>query len=314
MPLPPSAGVVGAPLLRLQGLTKNYRKNRGVGPIDLELPPGIHGLLGPNGSGKTTLIKTLLGFLNPTAGRGEVLGLDIVKDRLQVRRRIGFMAENDVLVPGLTPVQSVRLAAELCGLPSTRAHEAAAEAMHAVDMGDERYHAPQRLSTGQRQKVKLAAALVHAPQVLFLDEPTNGLDPKGRNALLELIKEVSHEKSISVVLSTHILPDVERVCDDAVVLRNGRLVAIESVGGRAIRRDGLATWFQVEVLGDPRAFAQACKAAGLPVQKTPTGLLVAASEPGAVMDAARAARTLLSKLVPSTEGVEDAVLLHLEAT
>ncbi len=313
--MPPRASrlVAGPPLIELQGLTKNYRKNRGVGPLDLTLPEGIHGLLGPNGSGKTTLIKTLLGFHGPTGGKGFVLGHDIVRERLKIRRLIGFMAENDVLVPGLTPVQSVRLAAELCGLSAARAHEATAEAMHAVQMGDERYHAPQRLSTGQRQKVKLAAALVHAPKLLFLDEPTNGLDPRGRSALLDLISEVSQEKSISVILSTHILPDVEKVCHDAVVLRNGQLVAIEQVGDRAVRMSGAATLFQVDVMGDSQRFIDACRKAKLEVQQSQTGLIVAAPNAQRVLDVARETRTLLSRMAPSTEGVEDAVLVHLEA-
>ncbi len=309
----PSPYVAGPPLIELQGLTKHYRKNRGVGPLDLVLQPGIHGLLGPNGSGKTTLIKTLLGFHGPTAGKGLVLGHDIVKDRLKIRRMIGFMAENDVLVPGLTPVQSVRLAAELCGLSPARAHEATAEAMHAVQMGDERYHAPQRLSTGQRQKVKLAAALVHAPKLLFLDEPTNGLDPRSRLALLDLISEVSQEKSISVILSTHILPDVEKVCDAAVVLREGRLVAIEQVRDRAVRMSGAATLFQVDVMGDPQRFIEGCKKANMEVQQSQTGLIVIASSPASVLGVARDTRTLLTRMTPSTEGVEDAVLVHLEA-
>ncbi len=299
-------------LLRLEGLCKDYGKTRGVGPLDLELAPGVHGLLGPNGSGKTTLIKTLLGFLQPTAGRGEVLGHDIVKHRLTIRREIGYMAENDVLVPGLTPVQAVRLGAQLCGLSSARAHEATAEAMQAVDMGDERYHAPQRLSTGQRQKVKLAAALVHAPRLLFLDEPTNGLDPKGRAALLRLIRQISEEREISIVLSTHILPDVERVCDDAVVLREGKLVAVEQVHGRAIQKEGERTVFHVEPLGDVDRFAAACKQAGMTPKRHTTGLLIAAPSAAEILDVAKQTRTLLMRVSPNTTGVEDAVMVHLE--
>lgn len=299
------------PLLRLDGLEKSYGKQRGVGPVDLELPPGIHGLLGPNGSGKTTLIKTLLGFLEPTAGRAQLLGFDVVRHQLDIRRRIGYMAENDVLVPGLTPTQTVRVAAELCGIPAGRAHEVASEALHAVGMGDERFHAPQRLSTGQRQRVKLAAALVHSPDLLFLDEPTNGLDPAGRRALLDLIREVSVEKDISVILSTHILPDVEAVCDDAVVLRDGRLVAIERVGARALAQEADKTWFKVDVLGDPEGFLAVAQKANLAATQDPTGIRIAAKNVAAVFQVAKKADVLLTTCAPATTGVEEAVLGHL---
>ncbi len=302
------------PLLELQGLTKDYRGTRGVGPIDLVLQPGIHGLLGPNGSGKTTLLKTLLGFLQPTAGRGRVLGLDIVQQPLEVRRHVGYMAENDVLVPGLNAVQTVRLAAELCGIQQARAHEAAAEALFAVGLGDERFHAPQRLSTGQRQKVKLASALVHAPKLLFLDEPTNGLDPKGRRTMLRLIEEISREKGIAVVLSTHILPDVEAVCQDAVVLRDGRMVALEQVKSRTVQQaTKTTTWFNVDVLGDFRPFTAACKQASHTTRVSRSGLQVAARTPEDLLRLANRAGAILTRLLPGTEGVEDAVLEHMEA-
>ena len=236
----------------------------------------------------------------------------MVRDRLEIRRRIGYMAENDVLVPGLTPTQTVRVAAELCGIPAARAHEVASEALHAVGMGDERFHAPQRLSTGQRQRVKLAAALVHSPDLLFLDEPTNGLDPAGRRALLDLIREVSIEKEISVILSTHILPDVEAVCNDAVVLADGRLAAIEKVGARAIAKEVGGTWFKVEVLGDALGFLEAAAKAGLTTTDDPAGIRVQAGTVEAIHKAAKASGVLLATCTPATTGVEDAVLVHLE--
>lgn len=300
-------------LLRLQGLAKNYPTSRGVGPLDLELEPGVHGLLGPNGSGKTTLIKTLLGFLAPTGGKGSVLGYDIVRERMQVRRRVGYMAENDVIVPGISPVQMVRLAAELCGVPAGRAHEAAAEALNAVDMGDERFHSPRRLSTGQRQKVKLAASLVHAPQLLFLDEPTNGLDPRGRRAMLALIDEMSREKDISVILSTHILPDVEAACESAVVLREGRLVAVEPVSARAVQTTGRKTWFDVEAITNDVALRKALKAAKLTVEGSGAAFRVAAASAKPIIRAADKASAALARVVPNTRGVEDSVLDHMES-
>ncbi len=299
-------------LLSLRGFGRRFPGGAGVGPIDLELAPGIHGLLGPNGSGKTTLLKPLLGFLSPSGGQARVLGMDVRTQNLAIRRHVGYMAENDVVVPGLNAVQSVRLAAELCGIPRAHAHEAAAEALHAVGMGEEALHDPARMSTGQRQRMKLAAALVHAPRLLILDEPTNGLDPRGRRTMLRLIQEVADEKDVSVLLSTHILPDVEAVCRDALVLRDGRLAAVESVHHRTVQRGAAGTWFRVEVLGDPLPFAQACRKAGWTVQSD-DGLRVLAPGPEALVAAARSADQLVLQAVPEERGVEDAILAHMEA-
>lgn len=298
-------------VLVVEGLEKRYPNGRGVGPLDLVFEPGIHGLLGPNGSGKTTLLKTLLGFLRPTAGRAQVFGRDIVREPLLVRRHVGYMAENDVLVPGLNAMQTVRLAAELCGLSRARAFEAASEALQAVGLGEEALHAPERLSTGQRQKMKLAAALVHAPRLLLLDEPTNGLDPRARTTMLALIKEVARERAISVVLSTHILPDVEAVCDDAVVLREGLLAGTEQVRGRTVQREGRTTWFDITVLGDPAPFVAACGRSRLRVAEG-DALRVAAPDVARVLAVAKRCDAVLLRVEPATRGVEDAVLAHLE--
>ncbi len=304
--------MAGGPLLELRALSRHYGEARGVGPIDLDLEPGIHGLLGPNGSGKTTLIKTIMGFLPPSGGRGKALGHDILTGSMQIRRMVGYMAENDVVVPGLNAAQTVRLAAELCGFSSARAHEAAAEALHAVGMGEERLHSPNRLSTGQRQQAKLAAALVHAPRLLILDEPTNGLDARARRTMLELITEISREKDISVLLSTHILPDVQAVCQDAVVLREGLLVAIEPVQARLVERHADRTWFDVQVLGGSEQFLAACAKERLQVRTGRAGPQVAAKDAIQLLQLARKASVVMSRVVPATVGVEEAVLERLE--
>ncbi len=268
--------------------------------------------MGPNGSGKTTLLKTLLGFLAPSGGEAKVMGYDVRTQSLAIRRRVGYMAENDVVVPGLNAVQSVRLAAELCGIPRGRAHEAAAEALHAVGMGEEALHNPARMSTGQRQRMKLAAALVHAPRLLVLDEPTNGLDPRGRRTMLRLIEEVAAEKEISVLLSTHILPDVEAVCADAVVLRDGRLAAVEAVRHRTVTTGAGGTWYRVDVMGDTENFAEACTAAGYKIALG-DDLRVLAPAPQPLLALARRNDCLLMQAVPEEHGVEDAILAHMEA-
>ncbi len=299
-------------LLSLNQFGRRFPGGAGVGPINLELEPGIHGLLGPNGSGKTTLIKALLGFLVPSGGNAHVMGYNVRTQSLAIRRRVGYMAENDVVVPGLNAVQSVRLAAELCGISRGRAHEAAAEALHAVGMGEEALHNPARMSTGQRQRMKLAAALVHAPRLLILDEPTNGLDPRGRRIMLKLIQEVAEEKDISVILSTHILPDVESVCSDALVLRDGRLAAVEAVRHRTVSTGAGGTWYRVDVMGDAEKYGAACAAAGYKV-RLEDDLRVLAPGAHPLFALARKNDCLLMQAIPEEHGVEDAILAHMEA-
>jgi ABC-2 type transport system ATP-binding protein len=229
-----------------------------------------------------------------------------------VRRHVGYMAENDVFVPGLNAAQTVRLAAELCGIPSRRSHEAAAEALQAVGLGEEAFHNPSRLSTGQRQKMKLAAALVHAPRLLILDEPTNGLDPAARRTMLELVQELAAEKSVSVILSTHILPDVQAVCQDALVLRDGLVAGHEQIQDRVEMRDAKTNWYRVETLGDPEPFATACAKAGLEVRSDGGLTRVAAPTAASLLKLARASGTVLVSATPATTGAEERILASLE--
>jgi len=303
--------MAGSPLIQMNELQKRFPGGPGFGPITLELEAGIHGLLGPNGAGKTTLLKTLIGFLTPTSGTAHVLGMNVRTDSLAIRRRVGYMAENDVFVPGLNAAQTVRLAAELCGLSPARAHESASEALHAVAMGDERFHAPNRLSTGQRQKMKLASALVHAPSVLYLDEPTNGLDAVSRRAMLRLIGEIAEEKQISVILSTHILPDVQAVCHDAIVMRDGLLASVEPVNRVTLHKK--ATWYNVETLSDAQALRKVLSAK-YEVKDDRGRLLVSAPSPQAVMAAASAANLVLTRVLPHATSTEDAILASMEGS
>ncbi|MCE7957302.1 MAG: ABC transporter ATP-binding protein, partial [Acidobacteria bacterium ACB2] len=184
------------------------------------------GLLGPNGAGKTTLLHTLLGFFPPSAGTARLAGLDVVKESREVRRAVGYMPENDAFVAGISGVRYVAMFAELSGLPRAEALERAHEALFTVGLGEVRYRTLETYSLGMKQLAKLAQAIAHGPRVLFLDEPTNGLDPPARQRMLRLIREIRESGEIRVVLSSHLLRDVEECCDEVLILRDGRVAAL----------------------------------------------------------------------------------------
>lgn len=207
----------------ISNLTVRYGTKTAVNDLSVELPEGCVGLLGPNGAGKTTLIKTLLGFLKPTSGVGDVLGLNVATQGLEIRRRIGLMPEIDCHIPGMNAVTFVGYAGELVGMPGKDALRRAHEVLEYCGLGEARYRNIETYSTGMKQRIKLAQALVHGPKLLFLDEPTNGLDPAGRDEMLELVRDISHGKGINVLVSSHLLPDIERTCDTVVVMRAGKI-------------------------------------------------------------------------------------------
>ena len=212
-------------LLATRALTKRY--NGGVTALDdltVSVRPGIVGLVGANGAGKSTLIKILLGLLPPTSGEARVLGLDPLTQGPEVRARIGYMPEHDCLPPGLSAAELVTHLGRMSGLPRTAARERASEALRHVGLYEERYRQVGGYSTGMKQRVKLAQALVHDPDLLLLDEPTNGLDPAGRDAMLNLIARIGTEFGISVVVCSHLLGEVERICDALVAIDGGKLL------------------------------------------------------------------------------------------
>jgi ABC-2 type transport system ATP-binding protein len=204
-------------------LTVRYGTKTAIDDLSVEFPEGCVGLLGANGAGKTTLLNTLLGFLRPKVGDCQVLGLNVAADPLKIRQRVGLMPERDCHIPGMNAVTFVAYAGELAGMPAPEAMRRAHEMLEYVELGEERYRNVETYSTGMKQRIKLAQALVHGPKLIFLDEPTNGLDPAGRDHMLKLVRSISHGKDVSVIVSSHILPDIERVCDSVVVLRTGRL-------------------------------------------------------------------------------------------
>ncbi|HEY0865971.1 MAG TPA: ABC transporter ATP-binding protein [Fimbriimonas sp.] len=209
----------------IRNLTVRYGEFTALSDFTCGIPEGCTGLLGPNGAGKTTLIKTLLGFVEPAEGEGSVLGSDIRHEGRSIRQKVGLMPEQDCHIPGMSAVQFVAYAGELAGMPHAQAIRRAHEVLEYCGLGEARYRNVETYSTGMKQRIKLAQALVHGPRLLLLDEPTNGLDPAGREEMLELVRSISHGKGVNVLVSSHLLPDIERVCDRVIVVMAGHLRA-----------------------------------------------------------------------------------------
>ena len=261
---PPSERFAG-PVVQAERLSVRYGKNVALNEVTAVFPVGAVGLLGPNGAGKSTLLKSLLGFLTPERGSMKVLGLDVAAAALEIRERIGYMPESDAHIPGMNAVSFVAYCGQLSGLPAVDAMQRAHEVLYYVGLGEARYRNLETYSTGMKQRIKLAQAIVHDPDLLFLDEPTNGMDPKGRDEMLELIYDLAHRKNVNLILSSHLLPDVEYTCDHVVVMDKGTVATfgpIEALKGTHGRV------FELRVKGDETRFVAALKAAGYDVHDT----------------------------------------------
>src|SRR6476660_8291604 len=246
-------------LLPLHVVTETYGKITALRQLSVEVPPGAVGLLGPNGAGKTTLIRTLLGLITIDSGGGEVLGLDIRGRRLDIRQRVGFMPEDECLFPAVPGVEFVAYAGELCGMAPADAMQRAHEVLNYVGLDEARYRRVESYSTGMKQRLKLAAAIVHDPKLLILDEPTNGMDPAGRQEMIELARDLAHNKGMSLLFSSHLLPDVEAVCDHVLVLGRGELLA---QGNIQEMKQAHPRSYDVRLKGDPEPFLRRLRATG----------------------------------------------------
>jgi len=239
------------PLLSLNNITHRYGKNVVLNGVTLQLEPGAIGLLGPNGAGKSTLLKVLMGLITPSGGEGSLLGRDLRGPAFPRRRLIGYMSEADALVPGLRGAEYVALAGELCGMPKKDASRRAHELLTYLGLDDARYRKLEEYSTGMKQRIKLAQALVHDPPLLLLDEPTSGLDPAGREAMLSLLGTLANQHSKSFLLCTHVLGDVERACETTVILHKGKVLCQERTESLRGQRDDS---FRLTVEGNAEAF------------------------------------------------------------
>ncbi len=224
----------GASVVELRGVSVVYGRQLALQQVSAAFPSGAVGLLGPNGAGKSTMLKALLGFVVPSEGQLQVLGLDVATSAIDIRARLGYMPESDAHIPGMSAVAFVAYCGQLAGLPPADAMQRAHEVLYYVGLGEARYRNVETYSTGMKQRIKLAQALVHDPDLLFLDEPTNGMDPKGRDEMLELIRDLARNKGVNLIVSSHLLPDIEFTCDHVVVMDKGTVVtqgALDTVRG-----------------------------------------------------------------------------------
>ena len=291
-------------LVSTTNLTKRYPGVTALDDLTVEIEPGIIGLVGSNGAGKSTLIKILLGLIDLTSGSASVLGLDVRSQGPQIRQSVGYMPEHDALPPDLTATDLVTHLGRISGLPASASRERTAEVLRHVGLYEERYRAIGGYSTGMKQRVKLAQALVHDPRILLLDEPTNGLDPGGRDEMLGLIERTGTEFGITVIVASHLLGEIERVCDFLVAIEGGRLLRAAPLGSLTSRTGMIA----VEVEDGEAALATALAERGHPVTWDGRELLVAIEDDtayDAVRDAVADLGLALVRLEPRRRSLEE---------
>jgi len=247
------------PVIDLHGLSVSFGRRQILKNLRGDLRGKAIGLLGPNGAGKTTLIHTLLGFHPPSSGTAQIFGLDIVNQAKEIKSLIGYMPERDSFIAKMSAVHFVRLMGELSGLPSEAALERAHEALFYVGLGEARYRRLETYSLGMKQLAKLAQAIVHGPKLLFLDEPTNGLDPPARLRMIKLIREIRDSGQAHIVLSSHLLLDVEECCDEILILREGQIAVYCNLEEE---RKSNRKFLMLETRGDQEKFVQAIKELG----------------------------------------------------
>lgn len=301
------------PVISLSALGKSYGSVRALDGITLDIPPGPVGLLGPNGAGKTTMIGLLLGLLAPDSGTARISGLDPARggDRLAVRRVVGYMPEGDCLIPGMNAVDLVSTLGRVTGMTRRDAMTRAHEVLDYVGLEEARYRGLDQYSTGMKQRLKLAQALVHDPELLLLDEPTNGLDPKGRRHMLDLVHDLGHEHGKNILLSSHLLPDVEATCREVIVINHGRVLATGSIADLTHTEE---VWLEAEVTGEVDRFAAALEARGIELERRPADrfrLRLGAEHGDELFRVAHDVGAVVVGMKPQKSSLEDAFLRAL---
>lgn len=294
-----------------RSLTHDYGPVVALRDVEVDIPPGITGLVGANGAGKTTLFRILLGLLHPTEGTAQVLGTDVASDPLGVRSKVGYMPEGECLPNEQTAADFVAYAAELGGLPTGEARRRSSETLFLVGLEEERFRYLGDFSTGMRQRVKLAQAIVHDPSLVLLDEPASGLDPDGRDQMLDLIQRLG-DFGINVIVSSHVLTDIERTCDWVVMLDAGALVR-----SGPLESGGDLQTVTVEVLGDAPSLAEALERRGFDTTTSGNRLLVSGAdgvaEEAIVAEAARL-QTGLVRMIRGSTSLEQEFLSRSAVT
>jgi ABC-2 type transport system ATP-binding protein len=257
-------------IFQTEHLSKVYGSQKALEEVSVQVPPGTIGLLGPNGAGKTTLIKCLLNLETPTSGTALLLGRRVIAGHRMSREKVGYSPEQDCHIPGMAGCEYVTYCGQLSGMSFRHARQRAHEMLDLVGMGQERYRSVDTYSTGMRQRAKLAQALVHDPELIILDEPTNGLDPAGREHILRLIGSLWRDYGISVVICSHLLHDVERICDRVLIIARGRIIEHDTLAALQARRRRLV---ELAPSADPERFIAAFTQAGLAAERLSNGRL-----------------------------------------
>ncbi len=303
---------MSSPVITLLGLTKHYGAVRALSGLDLEVRPGPVGLLGPNGAGKSTLIKLLLGQLAPTAGQARIVGQDpsTARGRLDVRRNVGYMPEGECLIPGMNGVDLVTTLGRTAGMTKRDAMTRSHEVLDYVGLEEQRYRGLEEYSTGMKQRLKLAQALVHDPPLLLLDEPTNGLDPHGRRHMLDLVADLGFQQGKNVLICSHLLPDIEATCRDVVVIHRGRLLKTGSIEELTRREEGRLVARVAGGAQERARFEAELAAGGIVFENEGLDLKIQLEpeEGDRLFGLARDAGTALTLLKPELSTLEDAFL------
>ncbi len=308
--MPPSPATDSdRPIIALEDYCVRYGKKVAVDHASFEMPKGACGLLGKNGAGKSSILKTVLGLLRPHSGRATVLGYDARKRSLELRDHVGYMPEKEAWLPGLSGLDAVILSGILSGLPRVVAKQRAHEVLYLSRIEEERYRSIATYSTGMKQKVKLATALVHDPQLLFLDEPTNGLDPQGRSEILSLFQDLVINKGKSLILSSHILSDVEELCDYLVLIDEGRVVQqgrLQDLTAHASRS------FELQISSAHERYLAELSQKGIHAALLESGSLYVelgqGEEPALLFELARSLGAQVRKLLPQRRSLSDVFL------